>query len=221
MSSDNETTRTTDSPAEVVGRPAAFQRRVRRLLGDARWATRATLGDRGGITTVAAGTVVYTLIYLVAVGDLGLRASGRRAGGNLGSGVTLDTVSAPVARALGGEAVALLGLGPVELLVTPVSLGLGVGLGVLVGLNLGVSTLAYRQPAACDVSPTTGLAASLPALLSGTACCGPLVLIVIGVQASSALVSVFAWLRPAAVLLLAASLLWASDRLARGRQTTA
>jgi hypothetical protein len=195
---------------------------ARSAVTETRWATRTTLADRGGRLTVAAVTVAYAVIYLLAVGDLGLvgRLGGARGGsdGSGGASVTLDTVAAPVSRALAGEAVALLTLGPVELLLTPGTLAVALCLGLLVGINLGVSTLAYRKPAVCDVSPATGLLASVPALLSGTACCGPLVLIVIGIQASSALVSVISWLQPAAVVLLLASLVWASVRLGRGRR---
>ncbi|WP_284013530.1 hypothetical protein [Halobaculum litoreum] len=159
-----------------------------------------------------AATVGYVLVYLVAVGDLG-RASAGVVGAGGGAAVATTVAADPLARALGGEAVALVTLGPLEVLVAPATLGVATGLGLLVGANLGLSALAWRAPAACGVSPASGLAAGLPALLSGTACCGPLVFLVLGVQATGTALTAVAWLRPVAALLLAASLVWAAWRL--------
>ncbi|WP_206662565.1 hypothetical protein [Halorubrum sp. BOL3-1] len=84
---------------------------------------------------------------------------------------------------------------------------LGVGIAGLVGLNLGLTYLAWRQPAACGVgSSSSGVIASVPAVLSGTACCGPVVLIVLGIQASGIVVTAFQFLLPIAVVLLVGSL---------------
>jgi hypothetical protein len=102
-------------------------------------------------------------------------------------------------------------VGPLELLVAPVNIAIGSVLALLVGVNLAVSYLAWRHPAACDVGSggkTSGLLASLPALLSGTACCGPVVLIALGIQASGVLIASFGFLVPAAALLLVGSLLY-------------
>ncbi|PSQ58400.1 MAG: hypothetical protein BRD23_07130 [Halobacteriales archaeon SW_9_67_25] len=77
----------------------------------------------------------------------------------------------------------------------------------LVGLNLALTYLVWRQPKACGIGGKSGgLLASVPALLSGTACCGPVVLIVLGVQASGVLLRGFQFLLPAAMLLLVGSL---------------
>ena len=127
--------------------------------------------------------------------------------------VSATVVAAPLARALSGEGVALVVLGPVEYLFVPATLAVAAGIGLLVGANLALSALAWRQPAVCDVSPASGLAAGLPALLSGTACCVPIVFIVLGLQATSAALTALAWFRPVAVVLLVASLVWAAWRL--------
>lgn len=189
-----------------VGEPGAtgVVRRTGRAVG-------AAVADAGGRALFAATTLGYAVVYLAAVGDLG--------GGGGRVGVT--TVRTPLVRALEGEAVALVELGPVEYLFTPAAAAVAVTLGALVGANLAVSYLAWRRPAACGVTPATGVAAGLPALLSGTVCCGPAVLVVLGVQASGLLLSAFAWLRPTAVVLLVVSLLWAGSRLAPPAGTTA
>lgn len=190
-----------------------LRRTAREAVEQTRWATETTLSDRGGRWTVVTVTLAYTLIYLAAVGDLGLLPTPLAEMGLFSA----EVVQNPLSRALGGEAVAVLQIGPIETLVDHGTVAVALALGALVGLNLGVSTLAYRRPAVCDVSPATGVLAGIPALLSGTACCGPLVLLVIGVQASGALVAAISWLQPAAALLLLVSLVWASSRLARGR----
>lgn len=58
-----------------------------------------------------------------------------------------------------------------------------------------------------DCASSTGLLASLPAVLSGAACCGPVVLILVGIQASGAILTTFQFLLPVAVLMLAGSLI--------------
>jgi len=71
--------------------------------------------------------------------------------------------------------VASVALGPVTYLFSLNSV-IGLGLAALVGLNLSMTYLAWTQPRACGLGQSsTGLLASLPAVLSGTACCGPVV----------------------------------------------
>lgn len=173
----------------------------------------AALADPVAVAVLLASTAVYTLVYAVAVGDLGAAPRSAGVAGTDAGAVSVTAVAAPLARALSGEGVVLVTVGPVEYLFVPATLTVAVAIGLLVGANLALSALAWRQPSVCDISPASGLAAGLPALLSGTACCGPLVFIVLGVQATSATLTAIAWLRPAAVLLLVASLLWAGWRL--------
>lgn len=189
--------------SQVFGVAAAAIARTRRALA-------AALGDRVSTGVLVATTLAYVLVYLFAVGDLGRSTAGVL---DTGSAVAVSVSAAPLARAFGGEAVALVTLGPVELLVSPATLAAGAVLGTLVGANLALSALAWRRPTVCDISPASGFAAGVPALLSGTACCGPLVFIVLGLQATSAALTAIAWLRPIATLLLVASLLWAAWRL--------
>jgi hypothetical protein len=118
--------------------------------------------------------------------------------------------------ALSFEPVVGVVVGPVELLVAPVNVAIGGALALLVGVNLAVSFLAWRHPAACGIGgggTSAGLLAGLPALLSGTACCGPVVLIALGIQASGVLVASFGFLVPAAVLLLLGSLVYVGRKV--------
>jgi hypothetical protein len=170
-------------------------------------AVRFVLGRRDGQTVAAVVGTAYLLGYLFALGDL------RPSGPGTGIVVAAD----PLVRALTRtgpttfDAVALVDLGPTRLLVSPLNLLLGGFLAALVGLNLGLSYLAWRRPAACGIDARGrrglgGVVAAVPALLSGTVCCGPVVLLLVGIQATGALVTAFAWLLPAGVLALLGSL---------------
>ncbi len=104
--------------------------------------------------------------------------------------------------------------GPAVLLVAPVSFAVGGLLAALVGANLALSYLAVREPAACGLTPASGAFSALPGLLSGAACCGPTVLVVLGIQASGLALSAFSVLVPVSVLLLVGSLLLVGRQVA-------
>ncbi|WP_439025703.1 hypothetical protein [Haloarchaeobius sp. DT45] len=179
-------------------------------------AVRLALGRRDSLAVTLAVTVLYLAIYLLAIGDLAIRS---------GFGVGYIVVSDPFARMFetttsrfAWEAIALVNLEVVRLLVSPLNIALGLVLAGLVGINLGVTYLAWRHPKACGIERTdagggTSLLAAVPALLSGSACCGPVVLIALGVSASGALLTVFEWLLPVGVALLLASLVYSGGKL--------
>jgi hypothetical protein len=105
------------------------------------------------------------------------------------------------------EPVAVVAVGPLTYLFSLNSV-IGLVLAALVGLNLAVTYIVWRQPAACGIgSRSAGALAGIPALLSGTACCGPVLLIALGVQASGLLLTTFEYLLPIAAGLLLVSLL--------------
>jgi hypothetical protein len=173
-------------------------------------ATTELFRRRDSTLVVLVTAVGYLAIYLYALGHLapGLGGFGLTVvPGALGKFVQpeLGPFSfTPVARVSAGPVTYLFSLNTV----------LGLGIAILVGLNLGLTYLAWRQPAACGIgSSSSGLLASVPAVLSGTACCGPVVLIVLGIQASGIIVTAFQFLLPVAVVLLLGSLLLV------GRQT--
>jgi hypothetical protein len=151
-------------------------------------ASALALRRRDSRLVFGAVTVGYLAAYLWAVGHL--------AGGLGGVGVTV--VSDPVATFLRPELgpftftpVARVAIGPVTYLFS-FNTVIGLLLAALVGLNLALSYLAWRQPAACGIGErSTGLLASVPALVSGTACCGPVVLLAVSIQASGVLLTAF------------------------------
>jgi hypothetical protein len=150
-------------------------------------------------------SVAYVLVYLYTVGDLALTGRG---------GVSL-VVADDLSRALASlgffrfGAVARLDLGPLVYLVSPLNAAVALSLALLVGANLALTYLGWVQPRACglEASSASGLVAGSMALLSGAACCGPTILLVLGIQASGVLITGFQFLVPVAVVLLVGSLL--------------
>jgi hypothetical protein len=149
-------------------------------------------------------TVGYLLAYLWAVGHLAAGLGGYEVA------VVADPLAKFLRPALGPFSftpVARVSLGPVTYLFS-FNTVLGLGLAILVGLNLALTYLAWTQPKACGLrESSSGVLASLPGLLSGAACCGPVVLIVLGIQASGVLLTAFQFMLPIAALVLVGSLL--------------
>lgn len=178
---------------------------VRRTVSRTGFAVRTALGRPDGAAVFAGATVGYLLAYLwfsnllaVGNGDVGLTVARN----------PLGRFFQPANSALSFEPVALVEFG-VGTYLFSLNTFVGLGIALLVGMNLAVTYLAWRQPKACGIgSSSSGVLAGVPALLSGAACCGPIVLIVFGVQASGVVLTAFQWLVPAAVVLLVGSLLW-------------
>lgn len=158
---------------------------------------------RGHLHALGFGAaLVYALGYLAAIGDLNLHA----AFGRVGIRVMPDPLSLMLQRryALQFEAIAIVDLPWAVWLLSPVNLGIALGLGALVGINLVLGVRAFRQRA-CGVGGATAAMATVPALLSGAACCAPVTLLLLGVPLTGGLLALFEWLLPLAVVLLIAS----------------
>ena len=169
--------------------------------------TRAGLGAalrrRDGLAVLVVTTLAYLLVYLYALGHL---APGL---GGWDVFVVADPLSKFFEPALGPlsyRPVARVRMGPLTYLFS-FNTVIGLGVAVLVGLNMALTTLVWRQPASCGIGErSTPLVASVPALLSGSACCGPVVFLAFGIQASSTMLTLFEFLLPISVLLLVGSL---------------
>jgi hypothetical protein len=174
------------------------------ILDRTRFAIATALGRRDSLLVFAGVTVAYTLGYLYAVQQLFLD----------GSGFVVRVAHNPLGRFF-QQANSAVNFEPVVLIETDfftylfsLNTPMGLGIGALVGLNLAITYLAWRQPKACGLGASSaGLLAGIPALLSGSACCGPILLLVVGIQATGTLVTAFQFLLPVAVLLLVGSLL--------------
>lgn len=188
--------------------------RVRSTLasaaGDTVGAVRLAGRRRDARAVAVLVAAAYLLAYLWATGDLSYRPE--VAPGLL---VVADPLGRMTARTgpASFDAVAVVDTGLFRLLFSPVNVAIGAVLAGLVGVNIALSYLAVRRPKACGIGAGTGVLASVPALLSGTVCCGPVVLLAVGVQASAALLTVFAWLLPVGVALLLGSLVSVARRM--------
>ncbi|MDR5671647.1 hypothetical protein RH858_00560 [Halalkaliarchaeum sp. AArc-GB] len=175
-----------------------------KTLRQAGTALRLTFRNRGARGVIGVTTVAYLLGYLYAIETL------QAGDGRFGVVVASEPTVQLFRRTFGTftyEPVALFRLGVVTYQFS-LNTVLGLALASLVGLNLGVSYLAWRQPAACGIgSRSAGALAGIPALLSGSACCAPVVVILLGVQLTGGLLLAFELLVPIAVLLLVGTLL--------------
>jgi hypothetical protein len=164
----------------------------------------AAVRRRDGRAAFLVGALGYPLVYLTSLGYLALG----------GQGYSVLVVGRPFARALqrtgpfAFEPVARVVVEPVVVLVSPLDVAISLLLGVLVAANLAVAVVLWRSPAACGVEGSAGMLAGVPALLTGATCCGPAILLVVGVSATGALVSLLGLVTPLSALLLVASLLF-------------
>lgn len=202
-------------PASPTGSPVAW---TTGLVRRTAFAIRATLARRDGRATFATLGALYFVAYGVGLGHIGVRervAAGERAGPVVDLFVVSDPLSVATRRIapFQYEAVAAVTAGPIEYLFSPVNAAIGLALATLVGVTLAVSVVAWRGPSACRIGAGAGAVAGLPGLLSGVVCCGPTLLLVIGVQASAGLLAVLQWLLPLAVASLLVTLLWVGSRV--------
>lgn len=110
------------------------------------------------------------------------------------------------------EPIAQLTVPGLTVLLSPINLLIGLVISMLVGLNLIVTYIAVKQPKACSFNRSAGILASVPALLAGSACCAPAIVLILGLQLSSALVAAFQVLIPVSVILLLVTLKLILDR---------
>jgi hypothetical protein len=150
---------------------------------------------------VAAGVAaVYLILFMVALQDISLGGTGFQF-------LTTDWSRAfDRTGAFTFEPIAQLTLPGVTVLLSPVNIAIGAMLSLLVGVNLTMTYIAFRQPRACRFNRSTGILASLPALLAGSACCAPAIILILGLQLSSLMVAAFQVLIPVSGVLLLTSL---------------
>jgi hypothetical protein len=117
--------------------------------------------------------------------------------------------------------VARLTAGPVLWLLSPLNLLIGGGLALLVAANAAVAVVSTRAPRVCGIKNRSGPLAGLLGLVSGTACCGPALFFLLGIQATGTLLSAFGVLVPVAAALLAGSLLLAGRGAVPGEESDA
>lgn len=150
--------------------------------------------------------LVYLVLFLIALQDISLGGAG------------FEFLSIEWTRMLDRtgavtfEPIARLTIPGLTILLSPINILIGLGVAALVGLNLVITYIAFRQPSVCSFNRSTGFFASLPALLAGSACCAPAIVLILGLQVSSLFVTVFQTLIPVSVVLLLITLKLILDR---------
>jgi hypothetical protein len=104
------------------------------------------------------------------------------------------------------EAVAILEAPYLVWLISPMNIAIGLALGLLAGLQIALVRIARRCAVACGLSPATGVLAGLPGLLAGSACCAPILFVLLGVQVTASLVTLMGLMIPAAFVFLLAGM---------------
>ena len=152
---------------------------------------------------------LFQAVFMVAMQDISLNS-----GSSYGFQVVQDlTIMFEQRAPFQYEPVAQLDIGLVNILISPINIGLGLLLAVLTGLNIVFAYISWRQPDVCKVNKSTGLLSSVPALLAGSACCAPLIPLLLGIQITSALLIFISILIPIAILLLVVNLIVAAGQV--------
>lgn len=183
---------------------------IDRRLGRTRAAVGLVFRRRDSLALAAGIALGYLVVFLWAAQDLSLRTD---ASPNLV--VVRDPLGLLFQRTgpASFEAIALLDTGVVRVLISPGNIAIGLSIAILVGVSFGLTYLAVMQPKACGIGGGSGFVASVPALLSGSVCCGPVVLIALGIQASGLLLTAFFWLLPLGILALLGSVVYLAGKI--------
>ncbi len=155
----------------------------------------------------------YLVLFLVAVADLTVDAAWRPVSGFVAS--DWQNLVVRQRAPFQFEAVAVVEAPWLVWLVSPMNIAIGLVLGLLTGLQIALVRIAKDCAVACGLSPATGILAGLPGLLAGSACCAPLLFVLLGIQVTASLVTLMGLLVPAAFVLLGAGLMMTLRTAAR------
>jgi hypothetical protein len=162
------------------------------------------------ITVFILVSLAFLSLFIVAMQDISINNSFETG---------FRTVSDPLSTAFESRApfqwepVAQIKAGYLNILLSPLNLSLGLVLAVLTGINLVFSYIAWRQPHICSANKSTGILSSVPAILAGSACCAPVILILLGVQITTALLTFMSFLIPLAVVLLLTNIVVSANKV--------
>lgn len=161
---------------------------------------------------------LYLLLYLYAVGQLVLGRNAFSPGGSPAF-VTAPGWTAKLFEPIAGytfEPVAALYLFEgLTLFIAPLNLLIGTVLSGLIALNVASAAYSLAAVRSCRRLSWTGLLGSLPALLTGFACCVPTVGLVLGANLALTLIGLQTFLLPVSVAALTAGLFWNLHRTRR------
>lgn len=111
------------------------------------------------------------------------------------------------------EPIGVLHVAPVVIFLSIPNIAIALALGLLVGANVAASYYGFHALGMRGVRGIHALLGTIPALISGAACCVPTLILVIGLQLTATLAAVWPWLVPLSALLLVISLQWSLHRM--------
>lgn len=94
---------------------------------------------------------------------------------------------------------------------------LAILLGTLAGLNLSLSYYSFRVLSLRGIKGAASLLGTIPAILGGAACCVPTLILVLGLQATALVTTVWSLFLPISITLLIVSLWWSLRRIQIGK----
>jgi len=161
---------------------------------------------RGRIALLTA--MVYAAFYLYAIGDIDIMSS---SAWSLRTG-RLEHLFSTRSLFL-FEAVMLVEVSRFVVLVSPMNLAIAAVLAGLLGANIHGALSLRFAPTACRAGGGKGtVAGALPALLAGSACCAPSLILLLGLPGLGALSAFFGYLIPLSAVALLLNRWWQRRR---------
>ncbi len=149
--------------------------------------------------------LAYGLFYLYAIGDMTLY--GPPAWGAFLTDPTLERIFSARSTMM-FEAIAVIELGWLVWLVSPLNVLIAGLLAGLLAANIHGVLYIRANPATCRVRSGNSLAGAFPALFAGGACCAPSLILLLGIPGLGAISAFFGWLVPISIIALGLSRLW-------------
>lgn len=112
------------------------------------------------------------------------------------------------------EPIGVVYFGPnIKLFLSIPNLLLSATLGSLVGINIALSYYGFRNLGLSGRRGILSLIGTIPAVVSGAACCVPTLILVIGLQLTATLATIWSFFVPLSTMLLLLSLTWSLKRI--------
>jgi len=119
------------------------------------------------------------------------------------------------------EAVGLVYLGQnIKLFLSLPNLILATILGGLVGTNIALSYYTFQKMGLSGSRGVVSLLGTIPPIISGTVCCVPTIVLLIGLQLTATLATAWSFFVPVSIALLLFSLFWSLRRIKIGNYRT-
>ncbi len=111
------------------------------------------------------------------------------------------------------ESIGVISIGPIKLFLSIGNFIIALILGLLVAANISISYYSFRSLSLRGTKGFISLLGTIPAIISGVACCVPTLILVIGLQLTATLAAIWSFFVPLSAVLLFLSLWWSLRRI--------